>query len=317
MCNNLGVTSANAFLPMAIHNTDSTPAARVRYQHAHSTPLGRITEAGHIEDSLGPQGWRTLNAFALVFTVSGHAVYEEPGREPQPLEPGCVLLLRPGVSHTYGPRDSVHQWHEYYVVFDGLVFDLWRRQGMWPNDEPCKALGDVGQWLPRFEAVTGPIEHDNLGLAQAYEVSNDITGDARALVEVCRLQTLLAAILTVSPPSVTPKFQQQIRQACRQLENDHTQTLDLMMLARSLGVSYEVFRKRFTQVVGMPPGRYRAARLMDQACARMRASDSSDKEIAESLGFCDPFHFSRRFKHIVGCSPREFRRRASRQNPHA
>lgn len=39
----------------------------------------------------------------------------------------------------------------------------------------------------------------------------------------------------------------------------------------------------------------------------MQQTDLSDKQIAAELGFCDEFHFSRRFKQITGRSPRAFR----------
>ncbi len=79
-------------------------------------------------------------------------------------------------------------------------------------------------------------------------------------------------------------------------------------------MSYESFRKRFTRVVGQPPARYRMARLMDRACELMQAGRALDKEIAGSLGFCDHFHCSRRFKQIVGESPRQFRQRIRRMD---
>ena len=64
----------------------------------------------------------------------------------------------------------------------------------------------------------------------------------------------------------------------------------------------------FTQIVGMPPAKYRAARIIDRACELIQNSDLSDKQIAEKLGFCDEYYFSRSFKKIRGASPRAFRK---------
>ena len=40
----------------------------------------------------------------------------------------------------------------------------------------------------------------------------------------------------------------------------------------------------------------------------MTERNLNNKEIAETLGFYDEFHFSRRFHQITGQSPRQFRR---------
>ena len=37
-------------------------------------------------------------------------------------------------------------------------------------------------------------------------------------------------------------------------------------------------------------------------------SDQAVAEIADGLGFCDPFHFSKRFKRLTGESPSDYRR---------
>jgi len=39
----------------------------------------------------------------------------------------------------------------------------------------------------------------------------------------------------------------------------------------------------------------------------MQNRSLKDRQIAESLGFCDEFYFSRRFKAVTGQSPRQFR----------
>jgi len=39
----------------------------------------------------------------------------------------------------------------------------------------------------------------------------------------------------------------------------------------------------------------------------MQGGNLTDRQIAERLGFCDEFYFSRRFKQLTGRSPRQFR----------
>jgi AraC-like DNA-binding protein len=72
-------------------------------------------------------------------------------------------------------------------------------------------------------------------------------------------------------------------------------------------MSYDGFRKRFTRATGLPPARYRGTRLIDRACELMQQGALTDRQIAEQLGFCDEFYFSRRFKQVTGRRPRQFR----------
>lgn len=79
-------------------------------------------------------------------------------------------------------------------------------------------------------------------------------------------------------------------------------------VAGGMGVSYETFPRRFTQIVGLSPIRYRNRFLIERACRLMQETHLNDKEIAYRLGSYDEFHFSRRFKQVVGRSPTEFRK---------
>ena len=78
------------------------------------------------------------------------------------------------------------------------------------------------------------------------------------------------------------------------------------------GFSYERFRKRFAELKGVPPARYRLMRLVDQAGLLLTADDSPLRVIAGELGFCDEFHFSKLFKQRTGLSPSAFRQQMRR-----
>jgi AraC-like DNA-binding protein len=82
-------------------------------------------------------------------------------------------------------------------------------------------------------------------------------------------------------------------------------------VAKTVGLSYENFRKRFVQLSGESPGQYQRRRRIESACAAIYHGEHSMKEIASGLGFCDVFHFSKAFKQVVGTTPSEYRRRVS------
>ena len=80
-------------------------------------------------------------------------------------------------------------------------------------------------------------------------------------------------------------------------------------VATEVGLSYENFRKRFVQLTGESPGRYQKRRRLEWACADIYHGEHSLKQTADTLGFCDVFHFSKAFKQEIGLTPSEYRRR--------
>jgi AraC-like DNA-binding protein len=84
-------------------------------------------------------------------------------------------------------------------------------------------------------------------------------------------------------------------------------------IARSVGLSYATFRKEFTRHTGKPPARYRLHRRIEQAQVLIAQRSLSNKQIADTLGFYDEFHFSRHFKAVTGQTTRDFRQALMRR----
>ena len=53
----------------------------------------------------------------------------------------------------------------------------------------------------------------------------------------------------------------------------------------------------------------RKRRRREWACASISHGETSLKQIADTLGFCDVFHFSKAFKAEIGFTPSDYRRR--------
>lgn len=270
------------------------PQKKIIFQNSCTSPLGSIRMAGRIEQSLGDdQGrQRRLDAYALVYSLAGNCHYWDEVVGPRQLSPGDLVVLLPNVAHRYGAGPDGN-WNEFFIVFDGSVFDVWRDCGMLSPLRPIYRLDPVSFWEKRLA--------DCLDEARA-------TGRDVAIRQVCGLQSLLGEIIGLSGAD-SQQGPAWIEKACAMLARCPTESGGLDELARSLGVSFETFRKTFAQHTGLSPGRYRSARLMDQACELIAHSRLSGKEIAAKLGFFDEYHFSKRFKQVTGFSPTAFRQR--------
>ena len=79
-------------------------------------------------------------------------------------------------------------------------------------------------------------------------------------------------------------------------------------VAREVGLSYESFRKRFSERMDRAPGQYQQQRRVDLACAAIYRGSGNFKQLAEELGFCDVYHFSKAFRRQMGIPPSAYRR---------
>ena len=266
----------------------------IRIRHASWSPLGRISLAGFIRNGEGipARPMRLLRSYALVYLVDGSGRFQDGHGVDQTVHAGDLMLLFPDVPHTYGPIPTTH-WTELYLVFDGPLFDLWRRSGLLDPTRPVRHLEPIEHWTHRFESILDAPRQP---------------GAAPPLLEIGRLQLVLSEALVHGQHTHAEGEDTAWAERARMLlESDLDQDLDLGQIATDLGMSYDGFRKRFRRVIGMAPARYRGTRIIDRAGELMHDRNLTDREIAERLGFCDEFYFSRRFKQITGHSPRQFR----------
>ncbi len=76
-------------------------------------------------------------------------------------------------------------------------------------------------------------------------------------------------------------------------------------MAAAARMSPSSLRKACQKLTGESPAKIRLRLKLDHAHEYLRRGDRNVAEVAEALGFCDPFHFSKAFKHQFGFSPSE------------
>jgi AraC-like DNA-binding protein len=100
-----------------------------------------------------------------------------------------------------------------------------------------------------------------------------------------------------------------VSDACRALTSDLDERSVIAAIVGRSGLSYERFRKVFRARMGVSPGEYRIRRRIDRARELLNADDLPIKDIAERLGYANPFVFSAQFRERVGVPPEVYRRR--------
>ena len=260
-------------------------------------PIGGIRIACFVRNGKGvltPR--RSLPHYTLVYVTRGGGHYrDETGFECE-VKAGDAILVFPGREHWYGPPPG-GQWDEFYLVFEGPVFDMWRDTACFDAAKPVITLNPMEFWRDRIMQVIGG------GPAESPD---------ELLREAVRVQGLLADVQKAAHEDIEGDLLWMERAKAALV-----QTLEPKDAAVIVGQSYEAFRKKFKRLAGVSPGKYATGLLMEQACELLTEGDFLMREIAERLGYCDEYHFSRQFSKTIGWSPSEYRARLARNKSDA
>jgi len=270
-----------------------SPRRRIQFRTSSASPLGSVTIAGlAVRQRAALAKPRVFGQYALVYLLSGEGTYADANGWEQRLTPGDLILVFPELRHLYNPLPGT-EWVTSFLCFRGPLFDLCRERGLLDSRRPVLHFEPVDEWHRRLENALG---------------ADRQIGGQPPLVEAARLLELLAAFATEDGGASLRREDRRWAERARGLiEAELGRALDWAAVARQFGLSAEGFRKKFARLTGHSPAQYRMGRLIDRACDLMCEGHLTDAQIAERLGFCDPFYFSRRFKEITGKSPRAFR----------
>lgn len=128
-------------------------------------------------------------------------------------------------------------------------------------------------------------------------------------IKTCLYQTVLEALLKehISLGEIET-YSDLVKNALKIIRDHPHLSLTAQKLAGMLFVSPSQLQKKFRQEVHVSLGRYLNEQVMFAAVNLLRVQERSIKEISDSLGFCDQFHFSRRFCEYYGMAPSRYRR---------
>ena len=122
-------------------------------------------------------------------------------------------------------------------------------------------------------------------------------------------QTVLEALLqeNISLGAIQ-EYSELVKQAIQIIKNNPHLSLTAPRLAELLFVSPSQLQKKFRKEMKISLGQYLNEQVMFSAVNLLRVPDRSIKEISDTLGFCDQFHFSRRFCEYYGMPPSQYRK---------
>lgn len=236
----------------------------------------------------------TYNYYGALLVLSGEGVHIDNEGKEYRLYPGCFVQRIPGKLHsTLVNPDG--QWVEFFICFGRGIYESLLKINILEYKQDVLTPGVNLALLNTFDNFMNTLKStpdDQLPLALAEA--------QRIIFTIYHMQHL---------NNSSNEDRELIHQACTIINRESGEIPSIQEICKKLGIGYEKFRKLFKEVVGIAPGEYIIQSRINTAKARIMETGGSVKEIALSLGYPDPFTFSRQFKKLVGVSPSEFKAR--------
>lgn len=230
--------------------------------------------------------------YLLHYIVSGQGNYEAEGRT-FVLGPGDAFLARPDIP-IYYRADREQPWEYYWVGFSGPAAPL------------LLAQTPFSRRTPVFHPAAG--EYLRQALLDIYKARG--TDYPSAVRMAGYLQAMLSLLMESGPKRGGEALADYARQGAAFMQRNYSRTISIEDAARQAGVSRSYLYRAFQSEFDCSPSAYLTRYRIQRACQLLRHSQLSVGAVAASVGFEDPFYFSRTFRREMGVSPTEYREKA-------
>lgn len=207
----------------------------------------------------------------------------------------CVIMQPVGLPVRYGPEGS---WDELSLLYHADHMDALRQRGLYRDDRHAWYADDA----PWFQERLGLLRELGQRLLQP--------GVIDRIDRLCELMIMTSLIQASQSTEATSDPAALATRRIRRLVEEHPLAEhDFGVLAAEHGITEATFRRRWNEIVGMPPVRYRARLRLARAAQLLIDPDRPVTEVASATGFDDPLYFSRAFRRQYGESPTRYRQR--------
>lgn len=275
--------------------------------HAQMRPVPRSCEESFsvLHLAAGPFRplWHTHDEFELNLIVRG-AGQRRVGGSVEPFLPGEVVLVPPGVAHSWNSEGPAIETEAVVVTFPAGLFGS-EGAGA-PEWRAARALLGMTATAFRFDDADGAIASDIRALPAT-------RGGARLALLFGIIDRLANAgrvpLGTVDPePAEVGAEAAAVRLAIAALRAAGSPPRQSVM-ARQLGLSPSRFSRAFRRVTGTTYGGYVYRLRIERACALLQTGTTRIGTVADAAGFLNLSNFNRRFRAATGTTPRDYRKR--------
>lgn len=229
----------------------------------------------------------------LFYCVDGKGWYSIGDKKYQVNANECFMLPQ-NIEHAYG-SDEEHPWSIYWIHFGGECLPEFNKMQVVQKFFKPSLIKQSGEVTIHFSKIYKALE---LG----YSTDNLV------FANMCLSHFLTLFIYNAKHDTVVEKDQMDcVDNAILHMQEHINDNITLNELSSHYNYSASRFSSIFKQKTGHSPIDYFNQMKMQKASQQLDFTNRSVKDIALSMGFDDPYYFSKRFKKITGMSPRKYR----------
>jgi AraC-like DNA-binding protein len=232
----------------------------------------------------------------LIYCQSGSGTLDHKQRKRE-VKRGDLVICCPNTSFTFSANSTELNQKEksfYWINFTGKLADDFAERLLMKMDEGLANVGLLGSIIDDFDSLLA------LG-SRGYTATNVIHG-----VHLLQ-QSLSSLALQLRLCAFNQNSHFDIDAVESLMRNNLHQELSLDTLAHYSQLSKFHFSKKFKELTDTSPIQHFINMKMQYACSSLDNSTNTIKQISESLGYSDPYYFSRLFKKFIGMSPKQYR----------
>lgn len=236
--------------------------------------------------------YQTQQRYFEYFSISHmHAgkgmLWLHPDREYE-VKPGQCIIMPPQTVNRYGGANG-GSYEEDSICFTGPIADMLYKAGVFKAG--VFELGKARKLLPIQRLAADPAMDSQINANIALQ---------KLIIDIYNENKQLKTAKDTSASVIAPLLE------TIKAQIDRWWTVEEM--AEFCDLSKDQFRRVFKKHTGMLPKLYLDRLKLLKAAELLISSDANVAEIASQLDYHDCYHFSRRFKAVIGFSPRRYRR---------
>ncbi len=213
-------------------------------------------------------------------------LWVHPDRESE-IRPGQCVIISPGTVNRYGGAGGC-QYEEDNVCFSGVVAEMMRRTGI------------ISDGVFEFGKTRLLLHFQKL----AYDPATDSQIEANIMLQKILTDVYLENRRLRSGAS---SESYRIELLLNLLKEQVGKWWSVAEMAEYCTLSTDQFRRVFEKHTGMLPKVYADRLKLSKAAELLVSSKMRVADIAQMLNYRDCYHFSRRFKQLMGLSPKQYR----------
>ena len=245
-----------------------------------------------------PRKLRIFKFYAISHMYEGTGFHYSQTTGLRRITPGDCIITTPDTIQLYGACKNADNlpYVEDNICFAGPLADHFFRSGV-IKDSIIK-IGTERKLLPIIDKALDP------------------SRDSQIAANIM-LINFLTSIYIESRKTPSSDINVKLKLLTEQMIQDPSHWWTVEEMADFCGVCCSYFRAAFHQYAGLSPKLYADKIKIGIATEKLIKTDLKIQELAHLLGYVDQYHFSRRFKQIVGLSPLQYRTNSLLQYPDA